>query len=252
MHNRDMADSVASSKELWTCKHSRFSTTVRRDRTSGARGGGVAVFVRSGLKVTSVVLPSDLEAVCVQLHLPKRKQVYVAAIYRPPSGGLPLSVFISRLDSALDNLPGLPARSLCVVGDFNAKSSCWWNGQETNDAGAALESLAVDHGLVQVVDGPTRCVSNASPSQLDLMFINNVSLVESCAVLSPVADHSPTLLQLRLGIASVPQQKCHQIWDFDQARWDDLDAFFQACDWSPVLSCTDVNQALQSWNNIVQ
>ena len=68
------------------------------DRTGGC-GGGVAVYVRTGLHVTSVAMPSDLEAVCVQLHLPQRKNVYIATFYRPPSGGLPLQQFVDRLDS---------------------------------------------------------------------------------------------------------------------------------------------------------
>ena len=209
--------------------------------------GGVAVFVRSRLSVFSASLPSELEAVCVQLHLPKRKSMYIAAVYRPPSGGLPLTDFVDKLDDVLDNLPGVPMRTLCLVGDFNAKSSSWWDGQVTNDASAALESLAHAHGLVQVVNGPTRCMNNTTPSQLDSMFINNASLAESCSVLSPVADHCPTVLQLRLCPADTVR-KCETTLDFSRADWAGLTAFFEDYDWSSVLSCTDVNRALTLWN----
>ena len=83
-----------------------FHAPFRRDRPSGTRGGGVAVFVRSGLSVSSVSLPSELEAVCVQLHLPKRKSMYIAAVYRPPSGGLPLTDFVDKLDDVHGQPPG--------------------------------------------------------------------------------------------------------------------------------------------------
>ena len=65
----------------------------------GHRGGGVAVYVCEGLHVVAVDLPSQLEAVGVEIHSPKRR-VCILAVYRPPSGDLALSDFIRTLDSA--------------------------------------------------------------------------------------------------------------------------------------------------------
>ena len=76
----------------------------------------MAVYVREGLQVVAVDLPSQLEAVGVEIHLPKRR-VCVLAVYRPPStsGDLALSDFIRTLDSTLDNLVHSAKRLLCVV-----------------------------------------------------------------------------------------------------------------------------------------
>ena len=82
----------------------------------------MAVYVREGLHVVAVDLPSQLEAVGVEIHLPKKRRVCVLAVYRFPSGDLALSDFIRTLDSTLDNLVHSAKRLLCVVGDFNAKS----------------------------------------------------------------------------------------------------------------------------------
>ena len=68
--------------------------TAKRDRlqryTPLARGGGVAVYVRVGLKATRVALFGALEAVCIQVHLGHRRVVDTVAVY------LPLLQFIRR------------------------------------------------------------------------------------------------------------------------------------------------------------
>ena len=84
------------------------------------------------------------------------------------------------------------------MGNFNAKSSIWWGGQSTNEASDKLALMAISHGLVQIVNGPTRASGSSCAAQLDLMFIDNVSLVSKCEILSPVADHNPTIAQLSL------------------------------------------------------
>ena len=107
---------------------------------------------------------------------------------------------MSSLESDLHELSSSQSRnsSTCLVGDFNAKNSTavWWNGQTTDEAGAKLADLMADFGLFQIVDGPTRAAGTQQASQLDLMFIDKISLVDSCQVLSPLADHSPTLMKL--------------------------------------------------------
>ena len=49
-------------------------------------------------------------------------------------------------------------------------------GQPSDVHGVALSSLMYDHGLAQMVEGPTR-FSSSSASQLDLIFIDNSDAV---------------------------------------------------------------------------
>ena len=99
-----------------------FLPLFRRDRTK-KRGGGVAVFVRFGLIVSPLQLCSDLEAVGIELHLPKKRKLNIISDYCAPSGNLEeLSSFISNLDTVLTNLK--PSSNItCLVGDFNARLS---------------------------------------------------------------------------------------------------------------------------------
>ena len=142
---------------------------------------------------------TDLECVKITLHLPGKEKVSVVAVYRPPN--FDCSLFVSELDSILTTRNS-DSYLTCVVGDFNAKLSTWWNDQPSDVHGVALSSLMYDHGLAQMVEGPTR-FSSSSASQLDLIFIDNSDAVIDCLVLPPIADHCPTLLQLQLNVMSL-------------------------------------------------
>lgn len=224
-----------------------FLAPFRCDRAH-RRGGGVAVYVREGLNAAPVRLEGQLEAVCIELYLSKQKRIVLLTVYRPPNGSSTLPDFISDLDSTLINLRSFSRHLTCVVGDFNAKSCNWWSGQTSNDAGIALFNLMLDHGLTELVEGPTRLTAGSS-SQLDLMFTNDVSAVDNCKTLPPVSDHCATLLQLNLSYSS--RTKCHSTWDYNNADFSGLNNFLSTVDWSPVFASSDVNEALSFWENLV-
>ena len=212
----------------------------------------MAVYVRLGLAANSVYFHDQLEAVCVRIFLPKRKTLYVASVYRPTARELATVEFVSKLEVAVENCQASSKRStLVLAGDFNAKNSVWWCGQRSNEAGLLLANCAAAHGLVQTVEGPTHAVNEPAASQLDLMFINNISLVEDCEVLSPFSDHCRTVLSLSL---RRPRQspRQHEVLDFDKADLSGLNSFLAESDWSSVLNCADVEQGLHSWHAIVQ
>ena len=132
------------------------------------------------------------------------------------------------------------------MGDFNAKSSSWWGGQSSNEPGEYLFNFAVAHGFAQVIEGPTRDVNGPAAAQLDLMFIDNVELFESSDILSPVADHCPTLMYLRLSRKREPLRQ-HSFRDFDQSDLLGMAAYLQDVDWSLVYSSNNVEDALDHW-----
>ena len=86
-------------------------------------------------------------------------------------------------------------------------------------------------------------------SQLDLMFIDNVDLVESSAVLPPVADHCPTIMQLRLSRPREHGRQC-TFRDFERGNLSGLTNFLLNVDWSLVYSAQDPEVALDIWYDI--
>ena len=60
----------------------------RRDRTRN--GGGVLLYISNMYRYTRRYdyESSDLEIVCIQLHLNHQKDMIVIGVYRPPSSGI--------------------------------------------------------------------------------------------------------------------------------------------------------------------
>ena len=81
-----------------------FQPPFRCDRRGNRLCGGVAIYVRNGLIASPVAFSKELEALCVELHLPGKRKAFVAVVYRPPARGASLSDFVHRLDSALVSL----------------------------------------------------------------------------------------------------------------------------------------------------
>jgi hypothetical protein len=58
---------------------------VRKDRSRN--GGGVCIYLRSSInyKIRNDLIPSELEAVCVEISKPHSRPFLVTTIYRPPN-----------------------------------------------------------------------------------------------------------------------------------------------------------------------
>ena len=61
---------------------------VRCDRSSGAQGGGTAIYVHSSITYCArndLITDPVLECICVELKLPFKAPVLILNVYRPPS-----------------------------------------------------------------------------------------------------------------------------------------------------------------------
>ena len=117
-------------------KH-RFSivgyTIERKDRDDATRGGGVAIFIKSGTKYTVVQTPPNIEALKVKLEKPK---ISVTNIYNPPN---------SKIDPNF--LQSICEKNTIICGDFNSKHTMW--GHYTCDEnGKAINDLVENYGNV--------------------------------------------------------------------------------------------------------
>ena len=200
--------------------------------------------MRDGLATTPISLPTSLECVGIQLSLAKRLKLNVVSVYRPPSSSM--TDFLDDLEFCLLKDGSFATHPLCAVGDFNCRSALWWNGQTVTKDGSLLELFTAEHGLCQVVDGPTHNVLSSSPSQLDLMFLNQPTYLKCCTVLPPLTDHCPTVVQLN--VHPLRQQLVTVYsWDYAHADWDGLRDALSTLDWSSVTACADVESSVHAW-----
>ena len=68
-------------------------------------GGGVCIYLRSSInyKIRDDLVPSELEAVCVEIIKPHSKPFLVSTVYRPPSAPAEFFDHFETLNKVIDN-----------------------------------------------------------------------------------------------------------------------------------------------------
>ena len=99
-----------------------------------------------------------------------QKPIIVASIYRPPNN--PIDPFLSSLDRCLRRTNRLHEHYTLLAGDFNARNSCWYGGDTTDDAGENLHQLFSLFSLEQLNHFPTNLYADQLKSCLDLVSTN--------------------------------------------------------------------------------
>ena len=76
---------------------------IRKDRSRN--GGGVCVYLRSSInyKIRNDLVPSELEAVCIEIIKPHGKPFLVATVCRPPSASSEFFDHFKKLIKATDD-----------------------------------------------------------------------------------------------------------------------------------------------------
>ena len=90
-------------------------------------------------------------------------------------------MFRQRWEETIININDCSPTIAIYIGDFNARTSEWWNGDSTNLQGTEPAELAAQYSLNQIIDGPTHILSN-SASCIDLIFTAETNFVTESGV----------------------------------------------------------------------
>ena len=91
---------------------------------------------------------------------------------------------------------------MIALGDFNAKSSNWYNKDITSDEGRKTETVTSQNGLQQEINKPTH-ILNYSSSCIDLIFNSQPNLQIESGVhpsLHPNCHHQIVFAKFNLDI----------------------------------------------------
>ena len=137
---------------------------LRRDRidTDQGRGGGLLVYVKTGLKVLKIDNTVDFTQYCAFII----SDVTVYLLYRSPNAA-PASM------AELVNLVKSVGKNSIIIGDFNLPDISWETGEASGRAREFVEATD-DALLVQMVEFPTHVKGNC----LDLVLTNIPERIE--------------------------------------------------------------------------
>jgi hypothetical protein len=168
-------------------------TVHRQDRNR--RGGGVAVYTRSDLAVTSIDISSPVEHCTVKVSFSNAASIIICCIYRPPSSNLP--AWQTSLFTLLDTLTSYKL-SIITLGDFNINLL---------SNASFSDSLKSNYHLVQTITEPTR-ITNHSATLIDHLYTSQKSIISECGVVNlHLSDHCAIFGTLARDTASVKHKE---------------------------------------------
>ena len=157
-----------------------FCPAIRCDRSSGSSRGGVAVYVKHGIRAAKIPSPQHEGVESVVLEV---EDITVIVLYRSPS---------TRLDVLSNHLNKILATTtsedkVMILGDFNINTI---NQTEKNQ----VPSLTT---YQQIIKDATYHGGGAHRSLLDHIYIRNCG-VHDCGVLNTYfSDHNPIFVRVK-------------------------------------------------------
>ena len=139
-----------------------------------------------------------------------------------------------------------------VIGDFNAKSKNWSEGDRSTIEVSKIEFLTSQFGLSQIIKEPTHILENSS-SCIDLIFTTQPNMVLESGVhhsLHQNCHHQIIFAKFNLKVYYPPPYE-RTIFHYSQANVDHIQQAINLFDWENVFLNTDVNAEVFIFSNTV-
>ena len=214
-----------------------IATDLRRDRTDTTNGvgGGLLVYVKTGVKILPCDKFSDYEfnQFCSFKVDTKGSPLNIVLIYRPPTSGN------QNIDNLCDLLKNLDRNSI-VIGDVNLPDINWLDDSSTSRGRKVLETT-LEEGLAQLVDFPTHIKGNI----LDLIITNCqdkfISITDEGRI--GKSDHCILKMVLKIKMAKKTDRPTRPNWS--KANISGLKSHLRNIDWPDIFSAKSTEE---TWN----
>jgi len=202
-------------QETWLKENKSYNLSgydmVRYDRPLREHGG-VATFVRSGLKYAQIKINSDLECVVLKLET-SSGHINVVNVYIPPD---------KTFNTDQNQLKEIFSFSNCIImGDFNAKNPLW-GSSNTDKLGDTIENLIDENQLCVLNTGlPTYQCYQGGMTHLDITVVsNNLACKCNWSTLnnSMSSDHIPIVTVLNDVLPD--NTSLYPKWKLNKSDWD--------------------------------
>ncbi len=157
---------------------------IRKDRSRN--GGGVCIYLRSSINyiVRNDLVPSEIEAVCVEIIKPHSKPFLVTTVYRPPSASSEFFDNFEQLIKAIDN----ENKEMYILGDLNC--DMLKTDKDASTPTKKVRSLYELYQLSQLIDEATR-ITMTAVSLIDHIVTNTSENISDSGVIhTGISDHS--------------------------------------------------------------
>ena len=192
---------------------------MKSNHPPDVKRGGVGLYVKDTFPAKE---RPDLETLpeCIVCEFQlDRKKYFFAVLYRSPSQSQnEFQVFMNNFELMLSKMSDENPYCVIVTGDFNCRSSHWWENDIDNEEGKLFEPFSSDLGLHQLISEPTHFIGN-SRSCIDVILTDQPNLFLESGVYPSL--HEQCHHQIIYGKLSIknpaPPPYQRKIWFYDRA-----------------------------------
>lgn len=227
-----------------------YPDPIRKDK--GRDGCGVMLYIRDDIAFSRVYQLENAEDESIwisYIHPISKQSSLFGFYYRTPSmSSEELKSWLTRFDQALFTAKAMKPKSINVLGDLNGKTKLWYADGTENIAGTELLKIISKHGMVQLIDEPTRFCGN-SKSLIDLFITDSPTTVMKTEVFPRFlrCDHCPILAKLSYVLP--PSKKTTRThYMYDKIDMDTVRANFSQAPFEVILDTFDnIDDAVHAW-----
>ena len=229
-------------------------TFVNDNHPQNLKRGGVGLYIKDSLPSKNrpdlVTLP---ECIVYEIQL-NRKKYFFAVIYRSPSQGPEeFDNFTLNFELMLSKMHAENPFCVIITGDFNCRSTQWWENDIENNEGKLFEPLASDSGLHQMISEPTHLIGD-SKSCIDLIFTDQPNLFIESGVhpsLHELCHHQIVYGKLSVSNIALPPYT-RKIWHYDKADFIAIRKSIEMFAWHEHLdNMTCPNEQVKLLNEVL-
>ena len=215
-------------------------SVVRQDRNR--QGGGVLLYIRDGIafNLRPDLAVKGLEAVWVELLMPKSKGFLIGAYYRPPKD----DTFIDNLETSLNKLD--PSAEFYILGDINIDYA--------NVNGSLFKKYAHVLNLFnckQLISEATRITDNTK-TVLDHIVTNSKDRVSYHGILNcSLSDHLPIFFTRGAIRANFSKPIIKTVRSFKNYTRELFLGHLRRVDWTSVFLARHVDESLSQFVSLL-
>ena len=142
---------------------------------------------------------------------------------------------------------------LLATGDFNARSSSWWNNDSVTREDNEIESLTCSYRLSQLISDPTHILQNSS-SCIDLNFTNQPNFITDSGVhhsLHPNCHHQIVFSKLSFKIEYSPIYEW-LVWNCKNADTQSINKAIKMFNWEKLFRSKNIHDQLKLFNETIE
>ena len=181
--------------------------------------GGVGLYVKDSLPSKNHLdLVTLSECIVCELQVNRRKYFFVVIYESPSQDQSEFNNFTTNFELMVSKLLAENPHCMIITGDFNCRSTQWWENDIENSEGKLFEQITADNGLHQLISEPTHIVGG-SKSCIDLIFTDQPNLIVDTGVHPSLHDQCyHQIVHEKLSVSNISQPPyARRVWHYDKA-----------------------------------